>query len=136
MKRLILVSTVVLMLNTAFLAQQRNNHRIDNALAACLKNARATMPRAECYSKAFDAWKSDVTKTYAALRLALPIDARPVFERSQRNWEKYRDSEFELIANLYAARKGTGYIATRIILRTDRVKNRALVLEERLEAYK
>lgn len=117
-------------------AQADAPHSIDAAQAECLKTHHGTMPRAKCNSDAMQAWEKDVTKTYAALKTKLPSDNRKSFEASQTAWEKYRDAEFDFISNRYAAKKGTGYISVRIILRMQIVKARALELESRYDAVK
>jgi uncharacterized protein YecT (DUF1311 family) len=100
---------------------------IDKTQTSCLKTQHCTMPRAKCYSDAADAWEKDVTEIYALLLKAVPKEKRPALETSQSAWEAYRDAEFEMIAQMYNDRKGSGYISVRIILRMNVVKERALL---------
>src|SRR5260221_1103291 len=102
---------------------------IDVTEEKCLKTHHGTMPRAECYSKAFEAWEADVAKTYAAIDRQFSGEEKSAFEKAQTDWEKYRDSEFEFISAKYAGKRGTGYIAARIISRLEIVKSKALLLE-------
>ncbi|MGH9820993.1 MAG: lysozyme inhibitor LprI family protein [Pyrinomonadaceae bacterium] len=118
----------------AVAAQSEAKHPIDRQLDKCLSVKHGTMPRAECYSKAFEAWDKDVSTTYAKLKETLPAAQVEPLVAAQASWEHYRDDEFGFIAALYAKRRGTGYISTRIILRTEIVKARAVLLEGRERA--
>ncbi|MBS1795418.1 MAG: DUF1311 domain-containing protein [Acidobacteria bacterium] len=107
---------------------------IDRALDECLAKQRATMPRAECYSTALGAWEKETADNYAALLEILPAPVGKALRASQAAWEKYRDAEFEYISKIYADRRGSGYIAVRIIERTRIVRDRAVELKQRLVA--
>ena len=111
-------------------------HPIETALQQCLAKSHATMPRARCYSQASDAWDKDVAVTYAELLRRENAVAKSSLQAAQAAWEKYRDAEFDYLAELYWQRKGTGYIAVRIVQRSEIVRARALQLENRLVAVK
>ena len=121
-----------LFFSLAVAAQAEPKHPIDQELDSCLETNHGTMPRAECYSKAFEAWERDVNTIYAKLKQKLPSSERGSLIKSQTSWEHYRDSEFDFIGALYKKKRGTGYTSTRIILRIEVVKARALLLESRL----
>ena len=132
--KFIFVVIVCLLFSLAVAAQTAMKHPIDKALDKCLAVKRGTMPRAECYNKAFEAWEADATKSYAKLQKALSGEQKTALEKAQADWERYRDSEFEFISAQYAHKRGSGYIAVRIISRIEIVKPRAILLEERLQA--
>lgn len=125
-----LICVLTLLVSTA---EAEPKHPIDRSLDKCLAAKHGTMPRAECYSKAFEAWEADVSKTYRELQKALTGEQKAALEKTQADWERYRDSEFEFIAAHYAGKRGSGYIAARIISRIEIIKPRALLLEERLQ---
>ena len=111
-------------------------HPVDVKMEKCLKTHHGTMPRVECYNTASEAWDKDLTKVYAELRQAEDAKNKPALEASQRAWEKYRDAEFDYLAQIYGRMKGTGYISVRITARMEIVRARALNLESRLRYVK
>lgn len=111
-------------------------HPIDVAMEKCLKTHHGTMPRADCYSAASEAWDKDLAKVYAELRQAEDAKNKPALETSQAAWKKYRDAEFDYLAQIYGQRRGTGYISVRITTRMEIVRARALNLESRLRSVK
>ena len=123
---------ICLLFSTAVAAQVK--HPIDKQLDKCLAVKHGTMPRAECYSRASESWEKAVSSAYAKLKEKLPSAQVKSLVTAQTSWERYRDDEFGFITALYASKKGTGYISTRIILRTEVIKARALLLESRLQA--
>ncbi len=118
------------------LAQGQTDNGIDKVQAKCLKTHSGTMPRAKCYSDAFEAWEKNIAQTYAEMRSVVPTATKHSLETAQKAWETFRDAEFDFIGERYANRKGTGYIAIRIILRIDVLKPRALQLEKELGQIK
>ncbi len=109
---------------------------IDSALEKCLAGKHATMPRAECFSTAEEAWEKDVKDIYPKVLQALPPKLLPSFKSNQLAWESYRNSQEQFYAAKSAGQKGTGYIAPRIIQNINIWKPRALFLEGLLETYK
>jgi len=133
----LLSATVVLFaLGLSVMGQTAETHRIDIAQAKCLKTSKGTMPRAKCYSDAADAWEKDVADTFAKLLKVTEGENKKSLEASQTAWEAYRDAEFDLIAQVYGRRKGSGYIAVRITLRSEILRTRAIRLENWLDTFK
>lgn len=99
------ISFVLVFLFTAAVSAQSRPNKIDLDQEKCLSVKHGTMPRAQCYSVAFEAWEKDVSETYASLRPRLSVTQAKALEASQNEWEKYRDSEFEFISALYSKKK-------------------------------
>jgi len=109
-----------------------NTHPIDVQLNDCLAQSHATMPRARCYNKAYTAWEQAIsTAENKLLKNADGLKRKKLIDE-QSTWEKQRDLAFEKIADRYIKMKGTGYIAVRIQLRMEILRNRALALERQL----
>lgn len=114
-------------------AQETTIHPIDMALSKCLQTAKATMPRAECYSAASEAWQKAVTDDYQKLLPQLSSELQVILKDEQSLWEKFRDESEKFVMAKYGKRKGSGYISVRIIELMKPYKARALDLESRFE---
>lgn len=140
MRVILLAAALLILLCFSAYGQKTPVNPIDTALTRCLAKAKGNLPRAECYSKAAEAWEKDLDNTYKALiaRLSGPessAELRKKVENTQTTWEQFRDAEFELFSERYGKKRGTGYIIPRITMRIDVIKPRALELERLLAAY-
>lgn len=114
-------------------AQENSVHPIDVALYKCLKTATATMPRAECYSTASEAWQKAVVDDYQKLLPQLTPELQDILKDEQSSWEKFRDEYEKFVMAKYGKRRGSGYISVRIIELMKPYRERVLELENRFE---
>lgn len=113
-----------------------NQHPIDMRLQNCLKEAHATMPRAECYNIAYHHWELDIKNIEKKLLAKATTQQKEQLRTDELNWEKERDLAFDTIAIKYNKMRGTGYIPVRIQLRMDVLRKHALELEAELTKFK
>lgn len=106
-------------------------HSIDIQLDKCLSQTHATMPRAECYSTAYNAWENDIAA--CEKKLLKKEKQKGSVAAAQKDWEKERDARFKEIADKYNTMRGTMYVPVRIKLRMEVLRARALELERQLK---
>ena len=104
-------------------------HPIDLRLDSCLLKSHATMPRAECYRNAYEAWENDIAAVEKALLQRANAKQKAKIKAEQNAWIKQRDASFQKIADQYNKMRGTAYIPVRIKLRMEVLRKRALELE-------
>ncbi len=97
----------------------------------CLAAAKATMPRAKCYSTASEAWQKSAEIDYRELVSQTDGENKKLLQDEQKSWENYRAAHEKYVMAIYGNRRGTGYISTRIIELMKPYKERALELEDR-----
>ena len=114
--------------------QITDEHPIDAEMNKCLQTAKATMPRAKCYSTASESWQKSVEIDYRELHSQTKPEVKKILEDEQAAWEKYRAAREKFVMAIYGNRKGSGYIATRIIELMKPFKERALELENRFSS--
>ncbi|MEP6674993.1 MAG: lysozyme inhibitor LprI family protein [Ferruginibacter sp.] len=117
---------------SSFFYSDSNQHPIDVHLKDCLAASHATMPRAHCYTTAYNAWEKDINATEKKLLSKATAAQKTILHADQTAWEKERDVAFQNIADKYNNRRGTGYIPVRIELRMQVLRKRALTLEAAL----
>lgn len=122
---------VFLSLAVCVAAQKTEKHPIDTEMDKCLAAAKATMPRAKCYSTASEEWQKSVEIDYRELVSQTDGESKTLLQDEQKAWENYRAAREKYVLAIYANRKGTGYISTRIVGLMKSYKERALELEAR-----
>jgi hypothetical protein len=110
-------------------------HPIDAALEKCLAGTHGTMPRAECYSTAAQAWETEAKINYPKVLKVIPPELLEPFKANQLAWEKYRISLEEFNAEKNAGQRGTMHIGERIRENIDIWKRRAVFLNGLLDQY-
>ncbi len=110
-------------------------HPLDKEYQACTTKNYSTLGMIECSAQAEKKWDAELNKVYRALSSKLNPEGKKQLKKSQRQWLKYRDSEFETIVTIYGAMEGTMW---RVIASSDRVevvKQRVLTLQGYLAAF-
>lgn len=107
-------------------------HEIDRWTENALKKAGGvTYDTIEVYKAAYDKWDAALNSAYKELMKRLPEDDKNLLRESQRNWIKYRDTEFSFISK-HIQREG-GTLSRVIVFQRMNEFIRSRVID--LEAY-
>lgn len=74
-----------------------DKHPIDKWYSQCLDKDSSTLNMLNCTSKAYEMWDKELNKIYQSLIKKLSIKEKEILKESQRNWLKFRDSEFKFM---------------------------------------
>lgn len=78
----------------------------------------------------------ELNKTYKLVLTKLGAEQQAKIKESQRNWIKYRDSEFDLIADNWTAKNfGSSAVLSRGAYRTTIIRDRVTLLLNYLKNY-
>ena len=122
----------LLSINIFSLAQ----NKIDQDLEKCLSQRNSTAGQVSCVSSARDSWDKELNKSYLSLSQKLSKTGKSELIEAQRNWMKFRDSEFKLIDKYYfGVKKGTLFYVIAENKKLEIVKERALKLKEYDEQF-
>jgi len=74
---------------------------IDNSLSMCLVDSNTVMGDCACYLVSYDQWQIEIDKYYTIIVKKTNGNIRDGIIKSQDNWVKYRDSEYESSYSYY-----------------------------------
>ncbi|KFC23203.1 lysozyme inhibitor LprI family protein [Epilithonimonas lactis] len=127
------ISILFLLVTTTFSFAQ---NKIDQDLEKCLSQRNSTAGQVSCVSSARDSWDKELNKSYLSLSQKLSKTGKSELVEAQRNWMKFRDSEFKLIDKYYfGVKKGTLFYVIAENKKLEIVKERALQLKEYDEQF-
>lgn len=122
------LSILFLLIINVFLFAQ---NKIDQDLEKCLSQRNSTASQISCVSIARNSWDKELNETYISLSQKLAKTGKKELVEAQRNWIKFRDSEFELINKYYREVKtGTLFYLIAENKKLEIVKERALQIKE------
>jgi len=110
-----------------------SKHPIDEAYDQAVEKDSSTMGMVKASSDAEKQWDDELNKYYKLLTGKLDKKAQQSIKKAQLAWIKFRDAEFELIAEVYSKMDGTMYRVIAAGLRAEVVKKRALDLKNLYE---
>lgn len=70
---------------------------IDKWYSQCIERDSSTLNMLNCTSKAYEMWDKELNKVYQSLMKRLSSREKEMLRESQRNWLKFRDSEFKFM---------------------------------------
>ncbi len=113
------------------------SHPIEIEISKLLDKDQSTNGQVQAFAKGFDLWDAELNKVYKELMSAYGKNEalKKSLKEAQQAWLKFRDAEFEHLRNAFLTKDGSMY---RIFLASDRmnlVKERALELQNRLDAF-
>lgn len=113
------------------------SHPIEIEISKLLDQDQSTNGQVQAFAKGFDLWDAELNKVYKQLMSAYGKNEalKKSLKEAQLAWLKFRDAEFEHLRNAFLTKDGSMY---RIFLASDRmnvVKERALELQNRLDAF-
>ncbi len=112
--------------------------KTDSELRRCLDapgNA-STAAQVECEVVARDAYDRRMNAAYASILRILHQDAAERLREAQRAWIRFRDTNDQANAALFATRQGTMYVAMQAAGQTAVIRDRAIALETQLRVLK
>lgn len=111
-------------------------NKIDADLEKCLSQRNSTASQVSCVSSARDSWDKELNKSYLSLSQKLSKTGKMELVEAQRNWIKFRDSEFKLIDKYYLdIKKGTLFYVIAEEKKLEIVKERALQILDYEEQF-
>ena len=122
--------------NVLSTSEQPNNktekeflHPIDKAERDCISKVDATVAMNECSCKAMDAWYNEIDKYLEKLKTVTTEEDFADILKSQENWKKFKDSEFEAVS-IIMDKQGTMFQNSKVGMQSGLIKQRALFLKE------
>ena len=113
-------------------AQNEQKHSIDKMEEICLSNKSSTQEMNECTFKAINAWNKEIEKYLVLLKNITSKDDFENIQISQKNWEKFRDSEI-VVYNLIQQKEGTMFQNISTGFKRELIKQRAIELKSLYE---
>lgn len=126
MKNFILTITFISVLTSGCV--QNHQCAIDKLEQVCLSKAESTQSMNQCVIKSINDWNSEISKNLLFIKQFVSKADFEKIELSQRQWEKYRDSEIA-IYDLILQKEGTMFQNVVTNFEKELVKSRALELE-------
>ena len=112
----------------------------DEDLEACLSKQEnySTAGMANCTNEGSVNWDKELNQIYKKLMSKLTPEGKESLKQSQRQWIKFRDNEYQFIADMYDRREfsGTMYIPMRSMDVMQVTKKRTLELIKYLKKHK
>ena len=106
-----------------------DKHPIDIEEERCLKIAdTSNIGMGNCVLEATDAWFKEIDKNLMTLKQLLSSDKYEKIVKSQKNWEIYIKSEFDVNENIIYNKTGTIYYAISAAQKKEIIKERAMLL--------
>ena len=129
MKNLILVLSVIILLygNSAY------THVIDDVEVKCIANTSDTQEMNKCSKIAQVSWEKEIKKSLVQLKKRMDNTSYKSLMKSQRAWQEYKNQEFSFIRKIINNKQGTMYLNVEQGLKTNILKQRALILQEYIE---
>lgn len=109
-------------------------HPVDLEEEKCIKIAdTSNIGMGNCALKATEAWFKEIDKNLMTLKQMLPADEYAKIAKSQKNWENYIKSEFDVNENIVFNKTGTIYYTISAGQKREMVKERALLLKNYIQ---
>ena len=129
MKNLILVLSIIFLLygNSAY------THVIDDEEVKCIANTSDTQEMNKCSKIAQVSLEKEIKKSLVQLKKRMDNTSYKSLMKSQRAWQEYKNQEFSFIRKIINNKQGTMYLNVEQGLKTNILKQRALILQEYIE---
>lgn len=100
------------------------------------QRAKTTQDTLEAYADYEKFLDKELNQAYKALSVKLGVDQLAKIKQSQRNWLRYRDSEFDFIAKNWTIKNfGSSSVLSRGDYRTSLIRDRVILLLSYLKNY-
>jgi uncharacterized protein YecT (DUF1311 family) len=120
------LALAILALSGAALAEEK--HAIDAWLEEAYAREETTAGQRDVIEQAREMWDHEMNRAYKKLMSRLPPKQQAALKKSQGNWLKFRDSEWEVIGSVVAGKEGTMWQLTATEKGMEFVRQRALQL--------
>ena len=101
---------------------------IDKAERDCISKVDSTVAMNECSYKAMNSWYKEIDNYLEKLKTVTTEEDFDNILKSQENWKKFKDSEFEAVS-IIMDKQGTMFQNSAVGVKTYLVKERALGLK-------
>lgn len=105
--RYFLLSLFCLLIASPIQAVADEKHQIDLWLEKALAEDQSTAGARNAINQAREMWDRELNRAYKKLMGSLNKEQQAVLKESQKNWLKFRDSEFQVIGAVVASMQGT-----------------------------
>lgn len=110
--------------------------RVQMYEATIQQQAKTTQDSLKAYADYEQFLDKELNKVYKLLITKLGAEQQAKIKESQRNWIKYRDSEFDLITENWTAKNfGSSAVLSRGAYRTTIIRDRVILLLNYLKNY-
>ena len=109
---------------------------IDKVERECISKTASTYEMNKCSQIAQQSWEKDIQNSLVELKKFLSSEDYKKLQLSQSYWENYKNKDYALINSVISYKQGTMYLNFCEGLRTEIVKQRALILREYLNTLK
>lgn len=135
-----IVLTILIVSSIAFQAQSQDakkEHPIDTRLNECLDKEEnfTTSGMMGCAGAAKEEWDKELNKYYQLLMKKLNDTQKESLKNAQRQWLKYRDSEYKFSDEFYFGKEGTMWRVIAVQRQVDIIKARTLELKDYFESF-
>jgi len=129
MKKLILISFIILANCLIFAQESENTHPLDEKLYLCLENSTTNAEMLSCLEIARKDWEAELKFVYDRLIRILPNNQSEALRIAQIQWMRYRDAELGFSNMAYASRLLPEYKLYAAEKRLQMLKDRCKELE-------
>lgn len=119
---------------TPLMADQREQHRINQEMEAALDRDPSTAGMCRTFVTARDQWEKEIINSFVTLKQRMDPEEFEALRRSQKAWEQYRDVEVKTQGELFSRQEGTMWRPTAAAAEMDLYRNRAMVLAQYVTA--
>ena len=123
------ILSLILLAVSASTAYGQREHPIDKKFKKAIEKDNSTRGMKIAGKRALREWQQEMKKYYNLLISELGENEKVALKRSQKDWEKYRNSEVDFSEILYGTMRGSFFDIREIEGRVDIVKARALDLK-------
>ena len=106
---------------------------IDKRFEECIDKDSTTLGMTNCLKESMEAWDKELNTVYTELMNRLDTKGKAALKKSQRQWMKYRDDQFQFISAYYDGFQGTMYVPLRAGDKAGVIKERTIILRSYLK---
>ncbi|GAB4452167.1 MAG: lysozyme inhibitor LprI family protein [Armatimonadaceae bacterium] len=111
-------------------ANEKEVHRLDRELEACMEKNPSTAGMVRCIEEARKGWDRELNREYQVLLARLDNAGKQQLRTAQRAWLAYRDQEYKAIAAIYGKTEGTMFVPMRANRAMEITRKRALEIAD------
>ena len=97
----LIIFLVVVVIGNVWAEEKEKKHPIDVWLEKCIEKDSSTAGMIKCSGKAYEMWDKEMNKVYQELMKKLSPEEKELLKESQKQWLKFRDSEFRFLDKFF-----------------------------------
>ena len=138
-KQIDILNSQIQLLNSKISELNFNNnlekHPIEVKVEECIKKDYSTAGMANCVSNSITDWEKEINKNILKLKKIMTVEQYNLLRQSQKEWEKYKQTQWILNRDTIGTMQGTIYIDILIGEQADIVEQRAKELQSLYGIY-